>query len=132
MKRSLAHSIALLIMTLMLAACSSSTQPEETVERFFNAAAKGDSDTAIEQISFAGVGANDMAAAKGKIQMIAGQMQSQIESNGGIESLETLESTISEDGQHATVRTRVTFGNGQSTTDQTRLVKQDGDWKITL
>jgi hypothetical protein len=47
--------------------------------------------------------------------------------NGQIRSIQLLETTIR--GEGAVVRYTVTFNDGTSETDSTRMVKEDGDWK---
>ncbi|WP_024890356.1 DUF4878 domain-containing protein [Luteimonas huabeiensis] len=118
-------------LALGLSACSSS-KPEATVEAFYRAAAKGDVERATAQISFADVPANQMVQAKGKVQMIVGEMQSRVEANDGLDAIEVVESEIDEAGDTARVRTRLVFGNGKDTSETHRLVREDGDWKIVL
>lgn len=118
-------------LALGLSACSSA-KPETTVEAFYRAAAKGDVERATEQVSFADVPANQMVQAKGKVQMIVGEMQSRVEANDGLEAVEVLETEIDEAEGTARVRTRVVFGNGKDTNETHRLVREDGDWKIVL
>jgi major membrane immunogen (membrane-anchored lipoprotein) len=122
--------VAVLIVS-MLAACSGG-KPEDTLDRFYRAAEKGDVDTAVKQMSFASVPAEKMVQAKGKIQMIVGEAQNLIKANGGYDSLEVIESKIAEDGKTATVRAKLKFKNGKDKSDSARLVKEDDGWKIVL
>lgn len=131
MKRYALYPIALLILAVLLTACSGG-EPENTVEAFFKASADGDTEKAIDQISFASVGADEMVAAKGKVQMIVGDLQQRINANDGLDSVETLNSDISENGEQATIQSRITFGNGKTTDETTRLIKDGDDWKISL
>jgi len=121
---------AVLIVTV-LAACSGG-KPEDTLDRFYRAAEKGDVDTAMKQMSFANVPAANMVQAKGKIQMIVGEAQNMIKANGGYDSLEIIESKIAEDGKTATVRAKLKFKNGKDKADNARLAKEDDGWKIVL
>ncbi|WKD29585.1 DUF4878 domain-containing protein [Vreelandella venusta] len=131
MKNHLLYPLLLLLAVFTLTACSGG-KPEDTVETFFKAAAQGDTDKAIDQISFASVSANEMVQARGKVQMIVGEVQNRINANDGFDSVETLNSVISDDGNQATIQSQINYGNGKSTTENTRLVKIDGDWKISL
>jgi len=119
------------VFALALTACSSG-KPESTVETFYEAAAKGDVEKATEQISFSSVPAAQMMAAKGKVQMIVGEMQARIQANDGLDSVEILESKINEEGKLATVRSKVKFKNGKEQTENHRLIKEDDSWKILL
>ncbi|WP_251977442.1 DUF4878 domain-containing protein [Salinicola avicenniae] len=131
MKRFALYPLFLLMTAMTLVACSGG-DPESTASAFYEAAAEGDVDGAVELISFAGVGANEMVQAKGKVQMIVGNLESRVAANDGLDTVETLETQVSEDGQTAVVRSRITFGNGKSTSENTRLVKEDGDWKVSF
>lgn len=119
------------VFAFALTACSGG-KPESTVETFYEAAAQGDVDKAIAQISFSGVPAAQMTAAKGKMQMIVGEMQARIQANDGLDEVEILESKVGEDGKTATVRAKVIFKNGKDKTESHRLIKEDGDWKLQL
>ena len=119
------------VFAFALAACSGG-KPESTVETFYEAAAKGDVEKATEQISFASVPAAQMLAAKGKVQMIMGEMQARIQANDGLDSVDILESKIDEEKKLATVRSKIKFKNGKDQTETHRLINEDGSWKILL
>ena len=119
------------IFAFTLAACSGGS-PESTIESFYKAAADGDVEKAAEQISFASVPAAQMTAAKGKVQMIVGEMQSRIQANDGLDSVEIVESKIDDEKKTARVRSRIVFNNGKDQTENHRLINEDGDWKILL
>lgn len=131
---SIARVFSVFFMTVFafaLAGCSGG-KPETVVESFYSAAEDGKVEDATALISFSNVPPNQMVAAKGKIQMIVGEMQSRIQANEGLKDVEVLESTISEDGNSATLRTKLLFNNGKDQVENHRLVKEDGDWKILL
>lgn len=119
------------IFSFALAACSGS-KPESVVETFYSAAEDGDVEKATSLISFANVPAPQMVAAKGKVQMIVGEMQSRIQANEGLKDVEIVESKVSEDGKTSTLRAKLKFKNGKEQIENHRLVKEDGDWKIVL
>lgn len=53
-----------------------------------------------------------------------------IEENGGIESYEITEEQISEDGQKATVKFSITYGNGEvKKSNKFHFEKVDDEWK---
>jgi len=118
----------LLLAIVLLAACSS--KPESVVETFYKSAAAGNIEKATEQISFAGVDANEMVQAKGKIHMIIGEIKNQIDANDGLNKVEVIESNI--DGDSAKAQVKLIFNNGKDNTDSYDLVHEDGKWKIKL
>jgi hypothetical protein len=114
-----------------LSACSGG-KPEDTLDKFYRAAEKGDVETAVKQISFASVKADEMTMAKGKVQMIVGEAQKMIKANDGYKSMEVLESKIDSEGKTATVRAKLLFNNGKDKADNAKLVKDSDGWKIVI
>jgi len=120
-----------LLAALLLTACSSS-KPEATVEAFYQAAIKRDVDKALGHLDMGKVSESEMFQAKGKIQMIVGQIAANIESNGGLKRIEVLESEIDDDGGKARVRIKLHYNNGEDGNESLRLNRVDGKWKIVL
>jgi len=118
----------LMLTTILLAACSS--KPESVVETFYKAAAAGDVEKATAQISFATVKGNEMVQAKGKIQMMVGELKNQIDANDGLKKVEVLESSV--DGDSAKAQVKLIFNNGKDNTENYTLVREEGKWKIKL
>ncbi|MCP1631768.1 DUF4878 domain-containing protein [Kerstersia gyiorum] len=131
MLRSRLSAFFALFFALMLAACSGG-KPESVVETFYKAAAKGDVELATKQIALAEVPASEMTMAKGKIQMIVGEMQQRVAANDGLDKVEIVEVQIDDANNTAVVRTKLVFGNGKDSTSNNNLVKEGGDWKISL
>lgn len=131
MKRQILYPFALFLTAAMLVACSGG-KPEETVDAFYHTTADGNVDDAVKLISFSGVGANEMVQAKGKVQMVVGELHNRIEANDGLDTVETVKSETSEDGQKAMVSSKIIFGNGKSMNENAKLIKDDGNWKIVL
>jgi len=121
----------LLLASLLLAACSSS-KPEAAVEAFFHAAAKRDVDKAMDYLAFGELSDSELFQAKGKVQMIVGQIAETIDKNDGLKGFEVVESTVDEDGQSARVKLKLIFNNGQEQTDSSKLRREDGKWKIVM
>ena len=48
------------------------------------------------------------------------------------EIFEVVEEKISEDGLSATVSTKVAYGNGTESTEQSKYVKKDNAWKLSM
>ncbi|OVZ55048.1 hypothetical protein CDO44_22625 [Pigmentiphaga sp. NML080357] len=121
----------LALFALVLAACSGG-KPESSIEAFYRAAEKGDVEKATEQISFAQVPAAQMVQAKGKVQMIVGEMQNRIKANDGLDKIQVEESTVDEAGKTAQVRVKIKYKNGKDQGQTHKLVNEDGHWKILL
>jgi len=121
----------LMLLSVLLVACSSS-KPESAVEALFKAMSKQDVDKVVELYALGEVPENQKLQAKGKIQMIVGQVAAQMEANGGLKRVDIVESTIADDGQTATIRATIIFNNGKEDTSPIRLRLEDGKWKIVM
>ena len=51
---------------------------------------------------------------------------------GGVTDIEVLSEEISEDGNSAVVKMKITYGNGESEEDETKLVLVDGKWLLSM
>lgn len=116
---------------LLLSACSGG-QPESVVESFYEAAADGDVEKATELMALNNVPAAQMMQAKGKVQMIVGEMQNRINANGGLDDVEILESKVAESKKTAVVRVKIKYKNGKDQTQSHNMIDEDGDWKLLL
>jgi len=76
--------------------------------------------------------AAQMVQAKGKVQMIVGEMQNRIKANDGLDKIEMDQVTVDEAGKTAQVRARIKYKNGKDQTQVHKLVNEDGTWKILL
>ena len=73
------------------------------------------------------------ATAQGKIKKSFTEKAKQsTEAKGGVKSFEVVEEKISEDGLSATVSTKVVYGNGTESTEQSKYVKKDNVWKLSM
>jgi len=125
----------LLCVGLLLAACSPSSPalpstPEAAVQALVHATAKQDVDKAMALYALGEVPEGQMLQVRGRIQMIVGQASTHMETQGGVERVDIVESTIADDGQSANVRATIVFGNGREDTANVRLRREDGQWKV--
>jgi len=117
---------------LLLAACSSSSKPETSVEAFYQAAIKRDVDKALGYLAMGEMSENELFQAKGKVQMIVGEIAENIEENDGLKRMEVLASEVEEDGEKARVQVKFIYNNDNDHTQSFHLQREDGQWKIIL
>jgi len=101
------------------------------VAAFYGEVAQGDLESAMQHLALAGLPAGEALTAKGKVRIIASEMHDRIKLNGGLSGVEILDRQ-QHDREHASVRAKLRFRNGQVRTQTHRLVRQDADWKIEL
>lgn len=65
-----------------------------------------------------------------KMQAMVADGAGKVADKGGIEKIEILEE--SENGPTAVVRSKITYGNGETEEDTTKMIKIDGAWKIKI
>lgn len=114
--------ISVIMVALLMAACSSSS-PKDVTDNYYKALQKGDFEKAL---SYSTLEDNE-------------EMQKEIEKLKGIEmdikDYEIVSETISEDGQTAEVEVRYHFTSSfnsepKESVNHVKLVKQDGKWKV--
>lgn len=57
---------------------------------------------------------------------------SEIEKKGGVKTIEIVEEKISDDGTTATVKWKITYGNGETDDSDAELIKINGNWKMKI
>lgn len=128
MLRARLSAFAAFSLIMLLTACGAS-KPEAVVDAFYFAAAKGDTTKALEQLWLTNM---PEAMASSKAQMLIGEVQTRIASNGGLKKVDTRSVTINEANKSAVVDSMLIFANGKETPAEHNLVQIDGKWKISL
>ncbi|WP_051233875.1 DUF4878 domain-containing protein [Halomonas halocynthiae] len=126
------RTLALSLAALLLAGCGGSDSPQEVLTEFYETVADNDADKAIDYVSTSGLKESEMSMAKGKLQMIVGEFYGKAEDKGGLKNIEITDVTLSDDETQAQVKVVLTFGNGETMRSTDKLVKEDGDWKLSL
>ena len=127
----------LLTFTAILASIAhAADSPKETAQTFFHELFAGDADKAAELIYIPPEGGDKGAEmAKGKITMMASEMQAQIKKEGSID-VSTGEVTYTNaDKTEATVKVTLTGkknGKEHSETNTVSLIKTDKGWRIKM
>jgi Domain of unknown function (DUF4878) len=119
-----AVTIALLSL-LSLSACGVlSSGPGATVRTFYELVEDGEATRASELVSAA------LRTQMGdKLRTGLLSQTEKIRESGGIKSMEVRDEKVT--GELATLTVIVTYGNGQVDTDEVKLVREDGQWRIT-
>lgn len=108
---------------LGFASCTSNT-PSATVKKAYACMQKNDIDGYMQYVE-----ADEKTEAL--IGMFKEKLEQALESQGGLESYKVSDEQIDEDGETATVKVELTYGNGKTDTENVKLKKIDGKWKIT-
>jgi uncharacterized protein YchJ len=99
--------------------------PGDAVENMMYAVDAGEYEQAIEYMP---PKLRAMADKEKLIQMMRAGKQ-ELEQKGGLDGVEVLEETV--DGNKATVKVKTTYGNGESETEELKLMKVDDQWVLS-
>lgn len=70
---------------------------------------------------------------KNKVKAFLPSAMEEMDKKGGLKEVVIVEETFSEDGNAATVKSYLIYGNGEkSNEDKTDLVKVNGDWRVRI
>lgn len=69
---------------------------------------------------------------KGKILGLMTMASAEITKKQGVKSLDIIEEKVSEDGKTATVKWKITYGNGETDDSDGELIKVGNDWKMVI
>jgi len=116
--------LVLLLPCLLLTLACFGSGPEGTVKRFYSAVEKGDIDTAVDQLSSRIVG----MVGKDKLRAGLSKQALDVKKKGGIKSLKITE--MNEVGDVAEGKVTITYGDGSSETEDVKLIKEEGKWKL--
>ena len=123
--RTRPRSVALTLFLVSAIACSLlSAGPADTVQKFFRHLEKGQIADASALLSSRAVGQVPPEKLRSGLENGARQ----IASKGGIRSVKVQKEEIQ--GELASVTLLITYGNGSTESDNSKLVKEDGRWKL--
>mgnify|MGYP000762353760 FL=1 len=66
------------------------------------------------------------------VSMLKEKLSKEYDKKGGIKDIEILSEQIAEDGNTAVVKTKYTYGNGETQEGEQKMVKQDGKWLMSM
>lgn len=115
---------------LFCVACKREKGPGETLEKYLNAMQQGNYDAFMGGLSYPGFdGVNGDSLT---FHLMDANKQLLDERYGGVSSYEIVKVILSEDGNYATVRVKINFGNETSEETEYEMIREDGVWKINL
>ena len=124
MKKAVVNTF-IFIFALVYFGCGSANTPADVAKDFLNKAAKGDKG-AIDLMHSSLVS----MMGKEKLEMGLKEESEKIKAKGGIASIDILEESIGE--EDAMLKVKVNYKDGSNKTEKINLIKEKGDWKITI
>lgn len=127
MKKRFGALLALACVCLLTTNCAlQAAGPAQTIKKFYGYLEAGKVDDAVNLLSARVL--NVLSRDKLKSGLADGTRQ--VKSKGGIKSIDIAKEEVV--GETADVQSKVNFGNGESKTDKSKLIKENGEWKIDL
>ncbi len=134
MKKILMAAIVM-AMGLVMTSCGGAEKaatPEDVVKEAFACIEKQDYAGYLQLIDVKekdGMTADEVR--EKSVPMFEAKVKETIDKKGGIKSWEIVETTLSEDGKSAKVKTKIVYGNDTEDDSKMKLVqKEDGKWMI--
>ena len=129
--KKLMQTLCLVFFAGVLAACGGDS-PDKTAKTFFEELFSGDANKAVELL-YIPPEAGDKGAemAKGKITMMASEMQTEVKKEGGIDVSTSDVNYTNADKTEATVKVTLS-GKKNSESNNVSLIKTDKGWKIDM
>ena len=109
---------------------SSSSSPSDLSIKLIKDMEKGNVDAVIAVFSTQGKELTDEDKAKLNAMILMGQEKAK--KKGGIKSVKVIEEDINEEGDKATVKLEIVYGDGSENTQADKFVMEDGKWKYSL
>lgn len=124
MKKLLLNSFFFIIAVIYFG-CGSANSPADVTKEFLHKVEKGDNG-AINLMH------SQIVSMMGKEKLEQGlkDESEKMKKKGGIDNIEILEDKTSEN--EATLKVKVNYKDGSSKTEKMNLIKESGDWKITV
>ena len=119
----------------VMAACSSSpSTPGDALKKYSGYLQSGDYENFVEGLAFDG--SQDAAKVKEQkealVSMLKEKVSKEYEKKGGIKDIEILSEQVAEDGNTAVVKTKYTYGNGETEEGEQQMAKKDGKGLMSI
>lgn len=134
MKKVFYFSVMVMAMFVMASCSSSPSTPGDALKKYSQYLQSGDYEKFVEGLAFD----ESQEAAKVKeakeqlASMLKEKVSKEYDKKGGIKDIEILSEQIAEDGNTAVVKTKYTYGNGETEESEQQMVKKDGKWLMSM
>ena len=126
MKKVLVTMMMCLFTMALVRGCSSSNTPKGVAEKAAKCLKNKDYKGVVKLVDIPDSEKDAFAA------MIGEKLDKNLDKKDGISSYEILDEEIDEEAGTAVVQVKYTYGNGEEENETMKLVKKDGDWKLSM
>lgn len=130
MKKKLFFILAVAFVAIFMVSCGgSSNAPSKTVTAFYDAIKSKNYDKAIG-LFYKDKDEKMTDSEVQKVKALLMASQEQMDKKGGIKDVEILNEEIAQNGETATVKVKVVYGDDSDDEENVDLKKVDGKWKM--
>ena len=129
MKKLLISAFVAIVACLMTA-CSSNYSPSAAAEQYANYIIKSDYECAINMIHFKGTPEEVQGQRDYYLQIIESKVKDGLPDDKKMTKYEVTKEEVDEENGKATVTANVTYANGKTKEETTKLVKTDDGWFV--
>lgn len=124
---------AVAVAMFMVSCASAPATPSDAAVEIYQYVADGNYEAFADAINYNTTDPEELAEGKAMITSLYKEKAApQLESKGGIASIEAQGETISEDGNSATVNLKIVYGNGSEENEDVKMVKVDEKWMLAF
>ncbi|MCF8242743.1 MAG: DUF4878 domain-containing protein [Melioribacteraceae bacterium] len=116
--------IVAIFSSLLITACGGSSDPKDIIRDFYSKAEANDVEGVLDMMSTE----TKALVQKEKLEKGLAEKSEEIKEKGGISSIEFTDEKVKEES--IDYKVKLTYGDGSTSTDKAKLVKEDGEWKI--
>jgi hypothetical protein len=132
---SFVFAIATVAVCGAMFSCGGGTSsPGAAAKKYVEYVAAGDYDKFLEGVYFSdNATATDVEQGKAMLRsLLTDKVEKEYGEKGGLKSVEVLSENISEDGKTAKVEMRYTYGNGETSDEESDMILVDGKWLMNM
>ena len=128
--KKLLISAFMAIVACLMTACSSNNSPSAAAEQYANYIMKSDYKSAINMIHFKGTPEEVQGQRDYYLQIIESKVEDGLPDDKKMTKYEVTKEEVDEENGKATVTANVTYANGKTKEETTKLVKTDDGWFV--
>lgn len=127
------YILGIFLAVFFVAGCTGLNQetPEQFVNRFYTNIEQNNVDELMGMFDLSTLSEQEVPMLKSKLFVLIAEMSKGISAKGGLDRVEVVKQTFSEDKKSVELELLIHYKNGDSDEDSMELVKTDSGWKIS-
>lgn len=119
-----------MVTLLLFVGCKGEKGPGESLVEYLNAVQQGDYEVFVSGLAKSGFETTNIDSVV--VHLLDANKRLMEERYGGVKSYEIVSVVFDEDGDSATVRVKILFGDQTSEETEYKMIKENDTWKVNL